>query len=221
MAKKRYDYRRRRALNIVWDVSGDYTYDPDFLSFVPDTHEPNLYLNAVIGIIRKYYDMKVLQALFDEMKTAALADLFSDLLWLGLEGCAYVKELPQRPVLAYLRRQQAQNYFNGPLSIRHGVAQEMQAARWHEVLGEKTGLVDPWAKGLYEGLRFDPSWTAEEICDHFRKLTKKYFVSRFLVRESLEKVIISSPVAAILNFLVPQFKTRHESILNFQVVRHD
>ena len=38
-------------------------YDPDFLSFVPDTHEPNLYLNAVIGIIRKYYDMKVLQAL--------------------------------------------------------------------------------------------------------------------------------------------------------------
>ena len=221
MAKKRYDYRRRRALNIVWDVSGDYTYDPDFLSFIPDTHEPNLYLNAVIGIIRKYYDMKVLQALFDEMKTAALADLFSDLLWLGLEGCAYVKELTQRPVLAYLRRQQAQNYFNGPLSIRHGVAQEMQAARWHEVLGEKTGLVDPWAKGLYEGLRFDPSWTAEEICDHFRKLTKKYFVSRFLVRESLEKVIISSPVAAILNFLVPQFKTRHESILNFQVVRHD
>lgn len=76
-------------------------------------------------------------------------------------------------------------------------------------------------QGLYEGLRFDPSWTAEEICDHFRKLTKKYFVSRFLVRESLEKVIISSPVAAILNFLVPQFKTRHESILNFQVVRHD
>ena len=97
MAKKRYDYRRRRALNIVWDVSGDYTYDPDFLSFVPDTHEPNLYLNAVIGIIRKYYDMKVLQALFDEMKTAALADLFSDLLWLGLEGCAYVKELPRAP----------------------------------------------------------------------------------------------------------------------------
>ena len=104
MAKKRYDYRRRRALNIVWDVSGDYTYDPDFLSFVPDTHEPNLYLNAVIGIIRKYYDMKVLQALFDEMKTAALADLFSDLLWLGLEGCAYVKELPQRPVLALVKK---------------------------------------------------------------------------------------------------------------------
>ncbi|UQT39230.1 hypothetical protein M5E89_12965 [Acidaminococcus intestini] len=37
----------------------------------------------------------------------------------------------------------------------------------------------------------------------------------------MEKVIISSPVAAILIFLVPQFKTRHESILNFQVVRHD
>jgi hypothetical protein len=221
MAQLRYDYKRRRALNIVWDVSEDYQYDPDFLSFSPEDHQPNLYLNAVIGLTRKYYDMHVLQVLFDELKQSALADLFSDLLWLGLEGCVYVKELPKRPVMAYLRKEQARQYFAGPLSIRHGVAQEMQAARWHEVLGEKTGLSDPWAKSLYKALTFDPAWTTEEVCDHFRRLSKKYFVSRFLVRESLEKVIISHPVDTFLKFLVPRFARREESVLNFQVLKHD
>ena len=92
---KEYDYRRGRALNIVWDVSGRPLTIRIFSFFVPDTHsEPDLYLNAVIGIIRKYYDMKVLQALFDEMKTAALADLFSDLLWLGLEAAPMSRNSP-------------------------------------------------------------------------------------------------------------------------------
>jgi hypothetical protein len=221
MAKLKYDYRKRRALNIVWDVSGDYRYSPDFLSFSPESHQPNLYLNAVIGLTRKYYDMKILNALFDELKQSAMEDLFSDLLWLGLEGCVYQKELPHRPVMAYLRRQQARQYFAGPLTIRHGVAQEMQAARWHEVLGEKNGLVDPWARGLYQGLAFDPAWTTEEVCHHFRELTRKYFVSRLLVRESLEKVIISNPVAELLKFLVPQFARNRDSVLNFQILKHD
>jgi hypothetical protein len=221
MAKRKYDYKRRRALNIVWDVSGDYRCDPDFLSFTPEHHEPNLYLNAIIGLTYKYYDMKLLKQLFDELATSSMADLFSDLLWLGLEGVVYQKELPHRPVMAYLRRQQAINYFNGPLSIRHGVAQEMQAARWHEVLGEKTKLHDPWAKGLYKGLTFDPNWTTQQICDHFRALTKKYFVSRFLVRESLEKVIIGKNLGKFLSFLVPQFKKLNDSDLNFQVRKRD
>ena len=216
MAKRKYDYKRRRALNIVWDVSGDYRCDPDFLSFTP-AREPNLYLNAIVGLSYKYYDAKLLKQLFDELARSAMADLFSDLLWLGLEGVIYQKELPHRPVMAYLRRQQALAYFSGPLSVRHGVAQEMQAARWHEVLGQKPGLSDPWAKGLYAGLAFDPAWTTQQICDHFRALTKKYFVSRFLVRESLEKVIIGKGLGKFLSFLVPQFKRFNEADLNFQV----
>ena len=85
------------------------------------------------------------------MKTAALADLFSDLLWLGLEGCAYVKELPQRPVLAYLRRQQAQNYFNGPLSIRHGVAKKCKRPAGMKFLVKKPALWILGPRGFMKG----------------------------------------------------------------------
>ena len=52
------------------------------------------------------------------------------------------------------------------------------------------------------------------MCDHFRKLTKKYFVSHFLVRESLEKVIIGKGLGDFLSWIVPQFaKNRNPSLI--------
>lgn len=214
MAKLKYDARRRRALNIVWDVSWDYHFDPDFVAY-GETGAPDLYLNAVVGLTRKYYDVKLIHQMFEEMEDSALVDTFTDLFWLGLEYCTYAKEFPVRPVLKYLREQHAHAYFNGTKLDKQGVAHEMQAARWHEVLGEKRDLHDPWAKGLYEGLCFDPSWTTQQLCDHFRKLTKKYFVSHFLVRESLEKVIIGKGLGDFIDWLLPHINRKQESVFNF------
>ena len=214
MAKLKYDAKRRRALNMVWDTSADYRFQPDFLAY-GDDGAPDLYLNAVEGFTRKYYDTDQLHAMFQEMENSALVDTFTDLLWLGLEYATYAKEAPVRPVLPQLRQEHARAYFNGTLADKHGVAHEMQAARWHEVLGEKNGLIDPWAKALYQSLAFDPSWDTATLCDHFRKLTKKYFVSHFLVRESLEKVIIGKGLGDFLSWIVPQFAKKQESIFNF------
>lgn len=214
MAKLKYDARRRRALNIVWDVSWDYHFDPDFVAY-GENGVPDLYLNAVVGLTRKYYDVKLIHQMFEEMEDSALVDTFTDLFWLGLEYCTYAKEIPVRPVLKYLREQHAHAYFGGTKLDKQGVAHEMQAARWHEVLGEKRDLHDPWAKGLYEGLCFDPSWTTQQLCDHFKKLTKKYFVSHFLVRESLEKVIISKGLGDLIDWLLPHISRKQESVFNF------
>lgn len=214
MAKLKYDARRRRALNIVWDVSWDYHFDPDFVAY-GENGVPDLYLNAVVGLTRKYYDVTLIHQMFQEMENSALVDTFTDLFWLGLEYCTYAREIPVRPVLKYLREQHARAYFNGTKLDKQGVAHEMQAARWHEVLGEKRDLHDPWARGLYEGLCFDPAWSTQQLCDHFRKLTKKYFVSHFLVRESLEKVIISKGLGDLIDWLLPHISRRQESVFNF------
>lgn len=214
MAKLKYDARRRRALNIVWDVSWDYHFDPDFVAY-GENGVLDLYLNAVVGLTRKYYDVKLIHQMFEEMEDSALVDTFTDLFWLGLEYCTYAREIPVRPVLKYLREQHARAYFDGTKLDKQGVAHEMQAARWHEVLGEKRDLHDPWAKGLYEGLCFDPSWTTQQLCDHFKKLTKKYFVSHFLVRESLEKVIISKGLGDLIDWLLPHISRKQESVFNF------
>ena len=214
MAKLKYDARRRRALNIVWDVSWDYHFDPDFVAY-GETGAPDLYLNAVVGLTRKYYDVKLIHQMFEEMKDSALVDTFTDLFWLGLEFCTYAREIPVRPVLKYLREQHARAYFDGTKLDKQGVTHEMQAARWHEVLGEKRDLHDPWARGLYEGLCFDPGWTTQQLCDHFRKLTRKYFVSHFLVREKLEKVIISKGLGDLIDWLLPHINRKQESVFNF------
>ena len=214
MAKLKYDARRRRALNIVWDVSWDYHFDPDFVAY-SETGAPDLYLNAVVGLTRKYYDVKLIHQMFEEMKDSALVDTFTDLFWLGLEFCTYAREIPVRPVLKYLREQHARAYFDGTKLDKQGVTHEMQAARWHEVLGEKRDLHDPWARGLYEGLCFDPGWTTQQLCDHFRKLTRKYFVSHFLVRENLEKVIISKGLGDLIDWLLPHINRKQESVFNF------
>lgn len=171
MGKLKYDAKRRRALNIVWDVSWDYRFDPDFLAYT-EQGTPDLYLNAVVGFTRKYYDVKLIHQMFEEMEDSALRDTFTDLFWLGLEYATYAKEAPVRPVLPYLRQQHARAYFDGTKLDKTGVAHEMQAARWHEVLGEGLDLHDPWAKGLYANLCFDPAWDTKQLCDHFRKITK-------------------------------------------------
>ena len=56
MAVDKYDTKRRRASNIVWTAAGSYRYNPDFLAF-KENGKPDLYLNAVIGLTAKYYDM--------------------------------------------------------------------------------------------------------------------------------------------------------------------
>ncbi len=215
MVKRKFDAKRRRALNIVWTASDDYRYSPDFLSF-QDNGKPDLYLNAVVGFVDKWYDAEKLNKFFDEMQDSALKQTFDDLMWLGLENVTYAKEFPSRPVLASLRKEHARAYFQSRLMGRRGVAHDMQAARWHEVLGEKTELATPWDKKLYKELAFDPNWTTDEIIANYRSIIKRYFVSRFMVRESLEKVIIAGPLGKILDYLVPRHSYRQESKLNLK-----
>ena len=220
MARRKYDAKRRRALNIVWTASEDYKYSPDFLSF-QDDGKPDLYLNAVVGFVDKWYDAEKLNKFFDEMQDSAMKQTFDDLMWLGLEGVAYAKELPSRPVLAALRQEHARAYFWSRLMGRRGVAHDMQAARWHEVLGEKTELATPWDKKLYQELSFDPQWTTDEIITKYRSIIKKYFVSRFMVRESLEKVIISGHLGKILDYLVPRHSYHQESKLSLRYGKNE
>lgn len=73
MAKLKYDARRRRALNIVWDVSWDYHFDPDFVAY-GENGVPDLYLNAVVGLTQKYYDVTLIHQMFQEMENSALVD---------------------------------------------------------------------------------------------------------------------------------------------------
>ncbi len=218
MVVDKFDRKRRRAANIIWTAGEQYNDEPDFLAF-KENGQPDLYLNAIIGLTAKYYDMAELNAFFDELNEAAQRALFMDLMWLGLESVVFTRERSHRLVLSSLRREHAQEYFSTSLMSRQGVAQELQAARWHEVLGEPLGLVDPWSKRLYQELNFKPELTTKELIESFKSIMKRYFLSRHLVRESLEKVIISDTLANFLSKFVPAVQHTRESVFSVRYAK--
>ena len=101
--------RQRRALNMVWTAAGEYGFLPDFLAFHRDG-SPDLYLNSVVGFAHRFYDQQLLHAYVCRLDESLLRELFSDILWLGIEHAVYDRELPQRPVMADLRREHARRF---------------------------------------------------------------------------------------------------------------
>ena len=84
---------RRRGLRL----------SPLFLS-LDAAGRPDLYLNTIVGCVRKWYGEEEPAALFQSWAGDRRQALLDDLAWLVLESAAYARELPARPLLAELRR---------------------------------------------------------------------------------------------------------------------
>ena len=187
---EKYDKRQRRALNIIWAAAEDYHYEPDFMAF-QQNGLPDLYLNTILGLVRKQYDAPKLRVFFQSLADSALAETFTDIAWLGLESCTLQRSLPDRPVLAELRRAHAEAFFlrNTDLAIqqlmnRNHLTHNLQAARWHEVLGEKTGLLNPWEKRLYAALAYEASLDTRQIIERTQRILHNFFILDFKGRQS-------------------------------------
>lgn len=172
---------RRRALNMVWTAAGEYDFEPVFLAFSHDS-VPDFYLNSIIGYVHKWYDQSVMQALYDQIEEALLKETLDGLLWIGLENCAFLKELSERPVLAEMRTECARQFFRQQLSrsrqqwmAQNSLVYALQAARWRTVLGKDPGLVNPWERKLFEELAFPAEWDAVRICAHATDIFRRYF----------------------------------------------
>ena len=106
METSSYSAQQRRAINLVWTASGDYQFEPQFLA-LKSNGEPDFYMNCVIGLVHKWFGDKMPKRLFAYWAGDARQNVFDELCWLALENAAYEKELPERPVLADLRRKHA------------------------------------------------------------------------------------------------------------------
>ena len=175
---------RRRALNIVWTAAGEYGFDPVFLAFSQDA-QPDFYMNSIIGYVRKWYDSQIMKELFDAVEQSFLKETFDGLLWIGLENCAFEREVEQRPVLSELRIACARSFFEQQLrrSRQQWMAQNslvyaLQAARWRTVLGKSPALSNPWERKLFDELAYSKDWDARQIADHTYSIFRRFFHCR-------------------------------------------
>ena len=150
--------RQRRALNQVWNAAGVYGFSPLFLS-LDWSGRPGLYLNTIVGCVRKWYGEAEPEGLFQSWAGDRRQALLDDLCWLALESAAFARELPARPILAELRRAHAEAFFDQEQTLsrqewmaKNQLSYTMQAARWRAVLGRRPPVMTSYEKRLSAAL---------------------------------------------------------------------
>ena len=143
---------------------------------------------AIVGFTHRFYEAEVLVAWLDGLRDSVFADTFTDLAWLGIEAAVYPQALAVAPALEALRREHAERFLadlrDVDLSMQQrmlqtGVAQTLKAARCHEVLGGRSGLRNPWDRGLYEALELPPQPSAEALTEALDAVLHRFFRFRF------------------------------------------
>ncbi|MBE6909638.1 MAG: hypothetical protein E7474_08750 [Ruminococcaceae bacterium] len=181
MIKKQYSGSARRARNIIWNAAGRYDFEPPFLAFFPNGTGDN-YFNMVIGLAEKWLGLSRIWDFFALYEGDRRADEFDEFLWLGLENCVYEKELAERPILAQLRRERAEDFYRtqGMLSRQQMELQSMpvytqQEARWAEVSGRRAPPLSPRERRMADALRFSGTLDADGVLNAMAAFLRDFF----------------------------------------------
>ena len=162
----------RRADNQIWNAAGVYGFSNDYRSFEPDG-EASLYFNTAVGLVRQCYDFRKLALLFTALENRPEGEWQSELLWLGLERCAYLKCRDVRPALVFLRQDYATRQLQQESSL-NSEQDRLKTGWFRRALGlpsKESGR----EKQILNALEFDPSWDEDAIQARMERILLKYF----------------------------------------------
>lgn len=167
--------QERRASNMIWTAARDHAFRSGYRAYdAQGRAEP--YLNCVIGAVRRWYDWPRLEKLLDELRGFPQGEELTELLWLGLEQCAWEKERASRPALDPLRQAYARKMLAGARPAREQEEEErLAAAHWNAALGRAVPLSEREA-AIAAGLDFGPEADAAGIAERMEALARAYFL---------------------------------------------
>lgn len=171
------EIEERRAANIIWNAARNYGIKPDYEAF-DAAGEADLYFNNIIGAVHRYYDYPKLAELLRSFRKRANGALYGDLLWLGLEHCAFQKAREERPVLGELRRDYAQKVLDrGREHTGEELAETLRTAHFQRALGGEPGL-GPFEQRLLDAVEFPPELDTDGIIARMRKILNDFFLNQ-------------------------------------------
>ena len=103
LSEHELEREERRATNMIWNAAGDYSLHPQSRAYDMDGYA-DVYMNSIVGAVYKYYDYPVIRKLLDGMENAPRGEVYQDLFWTGLENCAYLRAVADRPALSSISR---------------------------------------------------------------------------------------------------------------------
>jgi len=163
----------KRALNIIWNASDDYSIEPQFKAY-DENGEADIYWNYIIGAVHKYYDYTLLGGFFNYLKTDSEHEFYEKLFWIGLEKCAFDKGKNERPVLLILRKNYARKVLAGETAVQDdNLLNVILNAHFRRVLGKAPGITGN-ALNILNSLEFGDV-TTEEIILKMNRIIKTYF----------------------------------------------
>ena len=163
----------KRALNIIWNASDDYSIEPQFKAY-DENGEADIYWNYIIGAVHKYYEYTLLRGFFNYLKTDSEHDFYEKLFWIGLEKCAFDKGKNERPVLLSLRKNYARKVLaGGTETLDDNLLNVIRNAHFRSALGKAPGITGN-ALNILNSLEFGDV-TTEEIILKMSRIIKTYF----------------------------------------------
>jgi hypothetical protein len=168
---------KKRALNIIWSASEDYSFQPEFKYFYDDG-SADLYRNYIAGAVYKYYDYKLLKSFFGFLKTDSDHEFYENLFWIGLENSSFHKAKKDRPVLKNFRRKYAEKILSKEIPpSERALFNEINYAHYKRALGE-TPIAEARVLDILDKLEFDENMDTEEIIQKMDNLINEYFKFR-------------------------------------------
>ncbi len=165
---------KKRAENIVWNASNDYSFKPEYAVF-DGRGTAELYWNYIVGAVHKYYDYSQLQSYFHHLKEDRDYVFYESLTWIGLENCTFEKGKSDRPVLRALRRSYARKVLRKEDEASfYYLVDEIKRAHFQRVLGNEPKMREQVAYILND-LEFDASLDTRQILLRMNEIIDTYF----------------------------------------------
>lgn len=183
---KSKNIEKERALNIIWNASGDYSFKPDIMAF-DENRNADIYLNYIIGALHKYYKFNLFKNFLNGLKDDKYYDILVNLLWIGLEKSTYEKSIEERPVIKDLRRIYAQKFLNNCNGASSNyLVDEIKIANFRRAIGENPKMTH-LAFNILNDLEFDKCMDTEQIILKMKHIMKKYFDAKLIPAHRSEK----------------------------------
>lgn len=222
MVGRHYSQGEKRALNIVWDASGQYGTYPPFLAVRHD--EPSFYMNLIIGLSQKWLDIDSLNSFFLSYSGASKASDYDAIVWLCLENWLFHSELPERPVLKSLRHEYATSFCanEGTLSRQQMMVNDtsviaVSRAHWASVAGEKTPHLSSHEKKILSLAEYeDSNATTDDVVEHLKILLMEGFHFSDFRMDADHVKAAAGPMRDFLSMLMRHEYRHVDSLLNRQ-----
>ena len=178
--RRSFDAQEKRALNMIWNASGDYDAFPPFMAF-DVKGDADFYFNIIIGLVMKWLDFDEINTFFNSYLHSSKREDIDNTVWLALEDYTYNKELPYRPRLKRLREKYAQEHISnsGSYSLQEIMVNTKylieQKYHWEEVLGKDLKGYSRKERKLGEALHLDQSLDTEGVIDALKEIISQFY----------------------------------------------